>query len=40
MGLISMCRTWLDIRNDYRTLIGLDEVDDVGSADALRALDP
>lgn len=26
MGLISMCRTWLGIKNDYRTLVGLDEM--------------
>ena len=26
MGLISMCRTWLGIKDDYRTLIELDEL--------------
>lgn len=27
MGLILLCRIWLGIRDDYRTLIGLDSLD-------------
>lgn len=26
-GLISNCRSWLGIKNDYRTLVGVDEID-------------
>ena len=33
MGLISNCRIWLGIRNDYRTLIEVDNLDIVEKDD-------
>lgn len=33
MGLKYWCRTWLGIKNDYRTLIGLDALDIIEKED-------
>ena len=39
MGLSLLCRIWLGIRDDYRTLIGLDDLEVIEGANDDEKLD-